>query len=331
VDDEFDQVASRHHPAGVTMTRGTPTEASLMGGKPFDRAEARDLGLLRDDVTRLLAAGHLRQPIRGIYIDARVPDDLTSRAACLKLRLPDGAAVCRLTAAWLFGVDGLSPQQRVDPPLVECLVPRGRQPVRRPGVRSYAAPLHGDVVELSGIPTTTPRRTAMDVLRWLPPHVGLGVSDALAAHGLTSREAILLGLEDFSGCRGVARARYLADLIEPKTESFGESCLRLRIVDAGFPRPTAQIEVVDMTGHVVYRLDLGWEDRKVAIEYDGEEFHSTPDQRAHDERRRETLEKCFGWRLLAVGRGGVFGPSLALERAVGELLSLAPAITRRHW
>src|SRR4051794_160639 len=89
--------------------------------------------------------------------------------------------------------------------------------------------------------------------------------------------------------------------------------------------------VVDVTGHVVYRLDLGWEDRKVAVEYDGEEFHSTPKQLAHDERRREALESRFGWRLLAVGRGEVFGPSLALERAVGELLSLAPAIARRRW
>src|SRR3954447_4591703 len=137
------------------MTRGTPTEALLMGGKPFDRAEACYAGLLRDDVTELLAAGRLRQPIRGVYIDAEVPDDLASRAACLRLRLPDGAAVCRLTAAWLLGVDALSPQQRVDPPWVECVVPRGRQPVRRPGVRGYAACLNRDVIELSGVPTTT--------------------------------------------------------------------------------------------------------------------------------------------------------------------------------
>jgi AbiEi antitoxin C-terminal domain len=302
-----------------------------MGGKPFDRVEARDIGLLRDDIIELLAAGMLRQPIRGVYLDAQVPDDLASRAACLKLRLPEGAAVCRLTAAWLLGVDALSPEQRVDPPLVECVVPRGRQPVRRPGVRSYAAAVSADVTELSGIPITTPRRTAIDVLRWLPPHVGLWVSDALAARRLVSREEVLVGLEEFAGCRGVARARYLADLIEPRSESFGESCLRLRIVDAGFPRPTAQIEVIDVTGHVVYRLDLGWENRKVAVEYDGEEFHSTPEQLAHDGRRRDALENDYGWRVLAVGRGEVFGRSLALERAIGELLSMAPTITRRRW
>lgn len=302
-----------------------------MAGRPFDRAQARDAGLLRDDITAMVVGGVLRQPIRGVYVDARVPDDLASRAACLKLRLPDGAAVCRLTAAWLLGVDGLTPEQRFDAPLVECVVPPGRQPVRRPGVRGYVAPLDGDTTVVAGIPTTTARRTAVDGLRWLRPHMGLGVADALAARGLISREEIDRAVEDVAGCRGVVQARYLADLVEPKSQSFGESALRLRIADAGFPRPTAQVQVADVHGRVVYLLDLGWEDRRIAVEYDGEEFHSTAGQLAHDRRRRNILETDYGWEVLAVGRGEVFGRSLQLERAIGELLGLAPKIVRRRW
>lgn len=311
---------------------GTTRGPSLLfEGRPFDRGSAREAGLLRDHVTELLASGEIRQPVRGVYVDARVPDDLASRAACLTLRLPDGAAVCRLTAAWLLGVDGLSPEQRSVPPLVECVVPPGRQPPRRPGVRGYVAPLDGAVTEVCGVPTTTPLRTAVDVLRWLPPHMGLGICDALATRGLVSREEIVAGVEEFAGCRGVTISRYLADLVDPRSESFGESFLRLRIVDAGFPRPTAQIEIVGVDGRVIARLDLGWENRRVAVEYDGEEFHSSPEQRAHDETRREMIEREYGWRIVAVGRGEVLGRSLALERAIGELLSLSPRITRRRW
>jgi hypothetical protein len=193
------------------------------------------------------------------------------------------------------------------------------------------APLHGDITEVAGIRTTTPCRTAIDVLRWLPPHVGLALSDALAARRLISREEVLVALEAFAGCRGVAQGRYLEDLIEPKTESVGESCLRLRIVDAGFPRPTVQIEIVGLDGRAIYRLDLGWEDRKVAVEYDGREHHSTQEQLASDRRRRDALENLYGWQVLAVGSGEVFGRSLGLERAIGELLGLAPRITRRRW
>src|SRR5690349_3806692 len=102
-------------------TRRPPSDSLIMAGRPFDRDAARDAGLLRDDVTELVALGMLRQPIRGVYVDAQAPDDLTTRAACLQLRLPDDAAVCRLTAAWLLGVDGLTPEQRNQAPLVECV------------------------------------------------------------------------------------------------------------------------------------------------------------------------------------------------------------------
>ena len=234
MDDGFDEVSHSVPPCRRDHDDGDASRGVAHGRQAVRSRHACDAGLLRDDVTELLAAGRLRQPIRGVSSTPRSATTSPLERPAWR-RLPDGAAVCRLTAAWLLGVDALSPQHRVDPPLVECVVPRGRQPVRRPGVRSYAASLHQDVIELSGVPTTSPRRTAIDVLRWLPPHVGLGASDALAARGLISRKEILVGLEEFSGCRGVARARYLADLIEPKTESFGESCLRLRIVDAGFP------------------------------------------------------------------------------------------------
>jgi hypothetical protein len=273
----------------------------------------------------------VRHVVRGVYLDARVPDDVASRAACLRLRLPPGAVVSRLTAAWLWGVDGRMPEDRYGPVVVECTVPTGKQPLRHPGVRSYTAPLKGDVCDLDGIPVTTAVRTAVDALRWLRPHMGLGVADALAHRGLVTPQELTCRVEDFAGCAGVRQARYLARLVEPGTESFGESWLRLRVVDAGFPRPRVQIEVVNAAGEVVYRLDLGWDDVKVAVEYDGDEYHSTPEQLRRDCRRRDELEAVHGWRVLAVGKGEVLGSSMALEQALGELLGLPPRLWRRRW
>jgi AbiEi antitoxin C-terminal domain len=317
---------------GIT-TASAPTLPTnlLFDGRAFERADAADAGLTQHDVTELVKAGVLRQTIRGVYVDARLPDDLASRAACLRLRLPPDAVVARVTAAWLWGVDGRAPEQLGPVECVECAVPPGRQPVRRPGVRCYVAPLFGDTCVAAGVPATTPARTAIDVMRWLPPHMGLAIADALAARGLVTPTELVAHVEDFPATRGVRQARYLAGLVEPRTESFGESWLRLRIVDAGFPRPTVQIEVLDSFGRCVYRLDLGWEGRRVAVEYDGERYHSTPEQVSRDLRRRDDLERTFGWRVLGVGRGEVLGSSLALERAVSELLSLEPQIRRRRW
>ncbi len=311
--------------------RGVPDSGQIMDGRPFDRAEARRRGLSRDRVTRLVKEGRLRGVVRGVYVDAAATDDLALRAAGLRLRLPPDAVVCRRTAAWLFGVDGAGPGEDPGALPIECAVPTGRTPVRRPGVIGLAAPPDDEVVLIDGIPCTTPVRTAVDVLRWCPPHVGLAVADAMAAAGVIGARPVQARVEEFAGAPGVRRARYLAALIEPLAQSKGETWLRLRVVDAGFPRPRAQIPVVPPDGRCLALLDLGWVDELVAVEYDGEEFHSSPQQRAHDRRRREWLEHECGWRVLAVGKGEVLGRSLGLERAVGELLSREPKILRRLW
>jgi hypothetical protein len=162
--------------------------------------------------------------------------------------------------------------------------------------------------------------------------MGLGAADALAAAGLVAPAGLVAAVERFRGSPGVSQARYLAALVEPRTESFGESWVRLRVMDAGFPRPQVQVEVGPaVPGGSSRRLDLGWPEQLAGLEYDGEEYHSSPAQLAHDEERRRDLEDRFGWRILAVGRGEVLGPSMALEAAVGELLGREPRLLRRRW
>ena len=302
----------------------------LVDGRPFDRSLAEAAHISPDVLRRLVRLGAVRQPVRGVYVDARIRDSLELRAACLALKLPSGAAISRLTAAWLLGVDGRSPEERHRPLDVECTVPLGVEPVRRPGVRAYVAALRDDVQDVHGVPCTSAVRTVVDLLRWRPPHMALAVADAMAGRGLVHPEAITAAVETFRRQPGVAQARYLAMNIEPLSESFGESWTRLRILDAGFPRPEAQVQVL-VDGILVYRLDLAWRQRGIAIEYHGEEHHSTHEQRTHDSLRREDLERRFDWRLLAVGKGEVLGRSLAFEYEVGGMLGLEPAITRRRW
>jgi very-short-patch-repair endonuclease len=307
-------------------------EALLFDGQPFDRGTAARAGMSRWQLHRLVAAGRVRRVLDDVYLDDRVDDDLSARARCLALRLPPGAALSRWTAAWLLGVDVRPLASRREPlSVVECTVPRGREPLSRRGLVCYVAPLELDVTEVAGLPCTTPERTVADLLRWSAPHDGLAAADAMAAAGLVEAQRLPAVVERFAGARGVTQARYLAAVVEPATESPGESWLRLRLLDAGFPRPRAQISVVDRWGVERYRLDLGWEEVRVAVEYDGEEFHGSARSRRWDEQRREELFREFGWNVVGVGKGEVLGPSMALERGVGEMLSLEPKLSRRRW
>lgn len=292
-----------------------------------------DLGLSEIGIALALRDGLLVQPLRGVYAAPSALEDPMVRAAALAKVLPPGAAVARQTAAWLFGVDCRPPGGQHEPVPLCCVVPAGTAtPPRRPGVRAFAATLPpGDVVQHLGVPVTSPERTVLDLARYLPAYLGLATADAFAHRRLVDLDQLRARVEQFQGGRWIDRARRVLALADARAESFGESWLRLRIIEAGFPCPEPQVWIVDADGVGVYRLDLGWEELRIAVEYDGEEYHSGDDDRQHDEQRREDLAKRFDWEVLGVGKGEVLGRSLRLERAVGELLSLEPQISRRAW
>jgi hypothetical protein len=303
----------------------------INGGQPFTASQARQLTGRR--AYRLVGAGAAREVLHGIYLDVEAPDDVATRAAAAALALPAGAVLCRSTVAWLRGIgDVRLPHQRDDPLAIECVVEAGRTPVRRAGVRCYSAPLRQeDIVLDECFPRTTDLRTALDLARWIPRPMALASLDAAAHLGLIDLAQAQEEIGRFAGHRGAAQARELIAHAEPLTESFGESWLRLRVLDAGFPRPTAQIPVHDHDGRLVYRLDLGDERKRVGMEYDGDEHHGTIALVRADDHRRERLRREFGWDVVGFHRGHVWGTSLALERAVGELLGLEPQVRLRRW
>ena len=308
---------------------GVPASELINGGRCFLRAEAAGAGLTVRQLRALLHTNELRQIVRGVLVDARRADELTARVAALDLVRPPEAVIGRRTAAWLRGIDvrGIGATGPMD---VECIVPSGRTPMRRPGVRCYTAPLAGDVEDVDGVPCTTPVRTALDLLRYLPPHLGLAAADAMAHAGMFRVGALCERVERWAGGRNIGRARRLASHCDPMAESFGESWTRLRILDAGFPVPVSQVPLGN-EGHTEFRLDLGYPEQRLAIEYDGVEFHTGRADMRHDDVRRARIRDVYGWTVVAVGRGDILGRSLAFERGVGELLGLEPKIRRRVW
>lgn len=299
----------------------------------FGRGDLGDLGLTPHHLTDLLRRGDVVQPVRGVYVPSGRADDPLVRATAVGRVLPPGAAIARETAAWVHGVDCRAPGRLAEPLPVHAVVATGREPPSRPGVHGHVDRLPpGDVTEVAGVPVTTPERTLLDVARFLPEFMGLAAADALAHRfGLDPQLLLPRLTHEWRRQRFVLRARRVLDLCEPRTESFGESWTRLRMVDAGFPRPEVQIWIETVDGVLVYRIDMGWRDKRVGIEYDGEEHHSSPADRAHDEARREELERDFDWLVVGVDRGDVLGRSLRLEHGVGELLGLEPQIRRRRW
>jgi hypothetical protein len=168
---------------------------------------------------------------------------------------------------------------------------RLRRPEVASGIRTLA---QDDITSVLGVRVTTPLRTALDLGRSLWRFDALAALDGFLRIGVP-HELILLSVERFRGERGVVQLRWLAPLADGRSESPGESALRLHWYDAGLPRPELQWWVHDDNGVALYRLDIALPDIRFAAEYDGQRFHAGNDQREHDRVRRSWLDGKRQW------------------------------------
>ena len=272
----------------------------LPAERPFTSVEARELGLRYADLRRLVGHALLRRPIRGVYVAAALPDTLELRVAILKLVVPETCVVTDRTAGWLWGANMiLAPNDHLGAPLLSVFSPPGhrlRNGLTSSGERRLAS---DDVVELNGLLVTTPLRTACDLGRLLHRDQAIAALDSLAALGHFSLDELLAAVERYKGYRGVIQLRWLVLIVDPRSQSPGESILRLRWLDAGLPRPQCQVEVPTPWGRP-YAIDIGLPELRFGGEYDGEEFHGE-EQEAHDLTRRRWLGEERGW-LIEVAR-----------------------------
>ncbi|MDZ5620322.1 hypothetical protein SFC88_05790 [Nocardioides sp. HM23] len=148
----------------------------------------------------------------------------------------------------------------------------------------------GDVVEIRGLRVTTPIRTAWDLGRNRWPERSLAGMDQMLRLGVFSKDELVAGVGRFRGMRWVRVLRALVVYVDGRAESPPESVLRLRWIEVHLPAPIPQMEVWD-GDELLARLDLANEELCFAAEYDGDEWHSTPEQRTHDRERRRAVEE----------------------------------------
>jgi very-short-patch-repair endonuclease len=87
-------------------------------------------------------------------------------------------------------------------------------------------------------------------------------------------------------------------LADAGAESPQETRTRL-VLTAAWLRPRTQIDVYDRFGDHVGRIDMGWNQWKVGVEYDGEQHWTDPARRTRDIDRLAELE-ALGWRIIRV-------------------------------
>jgi hypothetical protein len=283
---------------------------------PFTWSMAKESGWDRHRLNDLLARRQLRRVLRGVYVRADQPDSPDLRARAAHLVLSPHAVACDRTAAWLWGVDTFEYRElEIIPPLESCVL-RGHNRTRRPEVSGSVRDLApSDIVLFDGVACTSALRTALDLTCSQSRRQALAVLDAfMRHHGLTEQE-MRRELVRYFRRRGVVQARELVRLADPRAESPGESWVRMDVIDHRLPAPQPQWWVSE-NGRAVYRLDLAWPKSRVAVEYDGREYHEDDVRRKHDEERREWLRRR-GWTIVVVTKDDFTADSV--ETWIGAL------------
>lgn len=248
-----------------------------------------------------LAAGtlnryQLRTRYEAVYRDVYAPrgTKLTPVDKAVAAWLWSGrrATVAGLSAAALHGsewIDAKHPAELNQP-----------SQHKTPGIALHSDVLWDDETCLvRGITVTTPHRTAFDLGRRKGLTTAVIRIDALLqATELKIPDIQALALRH-KGVRGLVQLRQVLELADYGGESPQETRLRLLLTGAGMRPTKTQINVFDSYTHIG-RIDMGWPEWKVGVQYDGIQHWTDPRQRTKDI-DQDAQYRELDWRILRVG------------------------------
>lgn len=151
----------------------------------------------------------------------------------------------------------------------------------------------------NGVPATTPARTAYDLGRRRGRTTAVIRIDALMQATDLKPADIQLLVDRHRGARGIVQLREAISLSDGGAESPQETRTRLVLTDAGLRPQRTQIDVFRRSGDHVGRIDMGWDDWLVGVEYDGKQHWTDPAVRTRDIDKQAEYE-ALGWRIIRV-------------------------------
>lgn len=151
-----------------------------------------------------------------------------------------------------------------------------------------------------GLPCTSLERTVVDCCLMLNYRQSLILMDHALRLG-ADIDQLRDACAGLTGRNGVKTLRRVLDSADSRSESPGETLARELVARLNIKAPVPQLEVLTSAGR--HRLDFGWQEEKVGLEFDGKVkyFDYKPtDQVLFEERRREKALTNEGWRILRV-------------------------------
>ena len=270
---------------------------------PFTLKEAADAGITE----RRLRHQGLGRPSRGVRVPEveGCPLDRSIRPYTL---VTESAAASHASAFLLWEFPGFLPGS--DEQLIHISRPDSVAIMRRPGVKGHRGQFFADeIVNLNGLLVTSRTRTWLDCARKMSIDEITVVADHLLriprpdfegrSEPFAAKEELGEMLDRHKGTPGIRKARLALEQARIGADSAPETRLRLALAYAGLPEPQLNMRT-ELSAGVVRQPDLAYQDRKVAVEYEGE-GHSEAAQIVRDIAREEDFARA-GWLLVRISK-----------------------------
>jgi very-short-patch-repair endonuclease len=275
--------------------------------QPFLGQEA----VARGELTAWELRTHYRSVYRNVYVAKSAVLTAAERARAAWLWCGGEATVIGRSAAALHGTKWIDADSAAELCRLDRRHPRGIK------VRTYALS-SDDECWIDDIRVTTPERTAFDIGRLHLPGKSVPVLDALVRATDVKIADVAALADDRRGVKGRRRLHAALELVDGGAESPQESRLRLMLVRGRLPKPETQICFYDDHGNVRIRIDMGWPEWKVGVEYDGEQHWSDARQRAWDIERL-VIAESEKWSIVRVSAALMARPQTVVDRVATKL------------
>ncbi len=230
-----------------------------------------------------------------MVVDARRAAEPLTIVTAAHLAIGPYALITGPSAAFLHGLSAL------DPTPVHVVVPYETRKGSRPGIVVHnGVSLDDDREDRLGLPVLRLERVLADLACTTEPWRALAALDeAMARMAELDRAQFRRRIREIVAARpdprGTRIGTRVIDLATGRAESPPESWLLWRVVDLGFPVPEANLPILGVDGRELYRLDLGWKELRIALEYNGYAAHAGREE--IDEARRHDVERR-GWLMV---------------------------------
>ncbi|MDQ2852479.1 MAG: hypothetical protein M3Y49_17445 [Actinomycetota bacterium] len=273
-------------------------------GYVFSRRDAHEFGVADEQLRAWTASGEAVRATQGVYYipcesltDAAFDTETGRRKVrATLLAIGKGHFATHQSALLAWGLPFDASRDAHD-------VHVGRQGdrhwSRRPGVRLHRVPSGATIAECYGISAICPAFAIVQVGATIGVEAAVIAADSALHNHLISLCDLKEAVRWLSGTPGCAAVAPLSDLVDARSESPGETRLRLILRAAGV-QVTPQAVIRNEAGTFVARVDLLVDDSLVIVEFDGLlKYRGEANREAlvHEKRREVALQR-LGYRVL---------------------------------